>query len=52
VFGQLGKRRDRAGLGAGILIEADYWSLHKVLGSVKAWVMAGFAMTIDEVSER
>jgi hydroxyacylglutathione hydrolase len=38
----------RAGLGASILLRAGYPSVYNVLGSVKAWVAAGFPVTIDE----
>jgi len=41
----------RAGLGASILLRAGYPSVYNVLGSVKAWVAAGFPVTIDETSE-
>jgi len=41
----------RAGLGASILLRAGYSSVYNVLGSVKAWVAAGFPVTIDETSE-
>ena len=41
----------RAGLGASILIRAGYSTVYNVLGSVKAWVSAGFPVTIDETSE-
>jgi hydroxyacylglutathione hydrolase len=42
----------RAGLGASILLRAGYSSVYNVLGSVKAWVAAGFPVAIDETSER
>jgi hydroxyacylglutathione hydrolase len=38
----------RAGLGASILLRAGYPSVYNVLGSVKAWVAAGFPVTTDE----
>jgi hydroxyacylglutathione hydrolase len=41
----------RAGLGASILLRADYPRVYNVLGSVKAWVAAGFPVTTDESSE-
>jgi hydroxyacylglutathione hydrolase len=37
----------RAGLGASILLRADYREVYNVLGSVKAWVSAGFPTTTD-----
>jgi hydroxyacylglutathione hydrolase len=37
----------RAGLGASILLRADYPRVYNVLGSVKAWVAAGFPVTTD-----
>ena len=37
----------RAGLGASILLRADYPKVYNVLGSVKAWVAAGFPVTTD-----
>ena len=37
-----------AGLGASILLRAGYTSVYNVLGSVKAWVAAGFPVTTDE----
>jgi hydroxyacylglutathione hydrolase len=37
----------RAGLGASILLRAGYQEVHNVLGSVKAWVAAGFPTTTD-----
>jgi hydroxyacylglutathione hydrolase len=37
----------RAGLGASILLRAEYKNVYNVLGSVKAWVAAGFPVTID-----
>jgi len=37
-----------AGLGANILLWAGYPSVYNVLGTVKAWVAAGFPVTIDE----
>jgi hydroxyacylglutathione hydrolase len=41
----------RAGLGASILLRAGYPAVYNVLGSVKAWVAAGFPVTIDETFE-
>jgi len=38
----------RAGLGASMLLRASYQSVYNVLGSVKAWVAAGFPVTTDE----
>jgi hydroxyacylglutathione hydrolase len=38
----------RAGLGASILLRAGYPNVHNVLGSVKAWVAAGFPVTTEE----
>ena len=35
----------RAGLGASILLHAGYQTVYNVLGSVKAWVAAGFPIT-------
>ena len=37
----------RAGLGASILLRAGYKEVYNVLGSVKAWVAAGFPTTTD-----
>jgi hydroxyacylglutathione hydrolase len=37
----------RAGLGASILLRAGYTRVYNVLGSVKAWVAAGFPITKD-----
>ncbi len=37
----------RAGLGASILLRASYPRVYNVLGSVKAWVAAGFPVTTD-----
>ena len=37
----------RAGVGASILLRAGYPSVYNVLGSVKAWVTAGFPVTKD-----
>jgi hydroxyacylglutathione hydrolase len=37
----------RAGLGASILLRAGYQAVHNVLGSVQAWVAAGFPTTTD-----
>ncbi len=37
----------RAGLGASILLRAGYQQVYNVLGSVKAWVAAGFPTTTD-----
>ena len=37
----------RAGLGASILLRAGYTKVYNVLGSVKAWVAAGFPVTTD-----
>jgi hydroxyacylglutathione hydrolase len=37
----------RAGLGASVLLRAGYQDVHNVLGSVKAWVAAGFPVTTD-----
>jgi hydroxyacylglutathione hydrolase len=37
----------RAGLGASILLRAGYPQVYNVLGSVKAWVAAGFPVTAD-----
>jgi hydroxyacylglutathione hydrolase len=37
----------RAGLGASILLRAGYQDIYNVLGSVKAWVAAGFPTTTD-----
>ena len=37
----------RAGLGASILLRAGYREVFNVLGSVKAWVAAGFPTTTD-----
>ncbi len=37
----------RAGLGASILLQAGYRDVCNVLGSVKAWVAAGFPTTTD-----
>ena len=37
----------RAGLGASILLRAGYKKVYNVLGSVKAWVAAGFPTTTD-----
>jgi hydroxyacylglutathione hydrolase len=39
-----------AGLGASILLRAGYPSVYNVLGSVRAWVAAGFPVTADEAS--
>jgi hydroxyacylglutathione hydrolase len=38
----------RAGLGASILLRAGYPNVYNVLGSVKAWVAAGFPVTTEE----
>jgi len=38
----------RAGLGASILLRAGYPNVSNVLGSVKAWVAAGFPITTEE----
>jgi hydroxyacylglutathione hydrolase len=40
----------RAGLGASILLRNNYSEVYNVLGSVKAWVAAGFPITTDEAS--
>jgi hydroxyacylglutathione hydrolase len=40
-----------AGLGASILLRAGYPSVYNVLGSVKAWVAAGFPVTSDKASK-
>jgi hydroxyacylglutathione hydrolase len=37
----------RAGLGASILLRADYPKVYNVLGSVKAWRAAGFPVTTE-----
>jgi hydroxyacylglutathione hydrolase len=37
----------RAGLGTSILLRAGYKDVYNVLGSVKAWVAAGFPITTD-----
>ena len=37
----------RAGLGASILLQAGYPKVYNVLGSVRAWVAAGFPVTTD-----
>ncbi len=37
----------RAGLGASILLRAGYQTVYNVLGSVKAWVAAGFPTTTN-----
>lgn len=37
----------RAGLGASILLRAGYREVYNVLGSVKAWVAAGYPVTTD-----
>jgi len=37
----------RAGLGSSILLRAGYETVYNVLGSVKAWVAAGFPTTTD-----
>jgi hydroxyacylglutathione hydrolase len=37
----------RAGLGASILLRAGYPQVYNVLGSVKAWVAAGYPVTTD-----
>ncbi len=37
----------RAGLGASILLRAGYKEVYNVLGSVKAWVAAGYPVTTD-----
>jgi hydroxyacylglutathione hydrolase len=37
----------RAGLGASILLRANYPEVYNVLGSVKAWVAAGYPVTND-----
>jgi len=37
----------RAGLGASILLRANYPEVYNVLGSVKAWIAAGFPVTTD-----
>jgi hydroxyacylglutathione hydrolase len=37
----------RAGLGASILLRVSYQEVYNVLGSVKAWVAAGFPTTTD-----
>jgi len=41
----------RAGLGASILLRAGYPNVHNILGSVKAWVAAGFPVTTGEALE-
>lgn len=38
----------RAGLGASILLRAGYKEVYNVLGSVKAWVAAGFPVTTEQ----
>jgi hydroxyacylglutathione hydrolase len=40
----------RAGLGASILLRDGYPEVYNVLGSVRAWVAAGFPVTVDEAS--
>jgi len=40
----------RAGLGASILLRDGYPKVYNVLGSVRAWVAAGFPVTVDEAS--
>ncbi len=40
----------RAGLGASILLRAGYPMVYNVLGSVSAWVAAGFPVTTEETS--
>jgi hydroxyacylglutathione hydrolase len=40
-----------AGLGASILLRAGYPCAYNVLGSVKAWVAAGFPVTTDQGSQ-
>lgn len=42
----------RAGLGASILLRAGYPEVYNVLGSVRAWIAAGFPVTTDEGLER
>jgi len=37
----------RAGLGASILLRAGLSQVYNVLGSVKAWVVAGYPVTKD-----
>ncbi len=37
----------RAGLGASILLRAGYRKVYNVLGSIKAWLAAGFPVTTD-----
>jgi len=37
----------RAGLGASILLRAGYKEVYNVLGSVQAWVAAGYPVTTD-----
>lgn len=37
----------RSGLGASILLRADYRNVHNILGGMKAWVAAGFPVTDD-----
>ena len=37
----------RAGLGASILLRAGLSPVYNVLGSVKAWVAAGYPVTTD-----
>lgn len=37
----------RAGLGASILLRAGYTEVYNTLGSVRAWVAAGFPITFD-----
>jgi len=40
-----------AELGGSILLRTGYPSVYNVLGSVKAWVAAGFPVTFDEAFE-
>ncbi len=37
----------RAGLGTSILLRANYQKIYNVLGSMKAWLAAGFSVTTD-----
>jgi glyoxylase-like metal-dependent hydrolase (beta-lactamase superfamily II) len=39
--------RPRAGLGASTLLRAGFAKVYNVLGSVKAWIAAGFPTTTD-----
>jgi len=39
----------RAGLGASMLLRASYPSVYNVLGSVKAWVAAGFPSPLTKL---